>query len=115
MRPQLPSNFDGPLPDDRSPGMMIVLPDRLVAQLTAVHDALGSADSTRRESRAVVRKLATAAVQRELDISDLDKLLKQAVTLGFEGVTLRKAQRLREHLDTLRQSETWRSSSIPLQ
>lgn len=87
----------GPLPDDRSPGM-IVLPDRLVAQLTAVHDALGSADSTRRESRAVVRKLATAAVQRELDISDLDKLLKQAVTLGFEGVTLRKAQRLREHL-----------------
>ena len=40
----------GPLPDKRSPGM-IDLPENLARELTALHDALASADSTRREGR----------------------------------------------------------------
>tara|TARA_R100001369_G_scaffold73107_1_gene101606 strand:+ start:1158 stop:3134 length:1977 start_codon:yes stop_codon:yes gene_type:complete len=90
----------GQLPDARSPGM-VDLPEKLVVELTALGDALDSADSTRRESRAVVRKIVTAAVQQGIDISNLYELLAQAEKLGFEGDTLLKAKRLRAHCENL--------------
>lgn len=90
----------GPLPDARSPGM-VDLPESLVAALTNIHDALDSADSTRREARAAVRKIATAAVKQGMDISNLYELLKHAEQLGFEGAILRKAKRLRAHWENL--------------
>jgi len=93
----------GPLPDKRSPGM-IDLPENLARELTALHDTLVSADSTRREGRAVVRKIANAAVQQGVNITSLDEVLKQAAALGFEGTTLRKARRMRVNLENERKS-----------
>jgi len=99
LSPRLYAIAMGPLPDARSPGT-IDLPEGLAAELATLHDALGSAESTRREGRSVVRKIATAAVQRGLSACSLIDLLKHVEVLGFEGVILRKAQRMRVHLES---------------
>jgi hypothetical protein len=103
LSPLLYATSLGPLPDKRSPGM-INLPEGLATELAALHDALTSAASTRREGRAVVRKIANAAVQQGMDITNLNEVLKQVEVLGFEGPTLRKARRMRLHLENKRSS-----------
>jgi len=83
---------------------MIDLPENLAKELAALQDALASADSTRREGRAVVRKIVNAAVQQGIDITSLDDVLKQVEALGFEGTVLRKARRMRVSLENERNS-----------
>jgi hypothetical protein len=99
----------GALPDHRKRGM-IDPPESMLRELAAVHEVFGRAHSTRREGRSVLRKLWTAAVATNVEVSGLDALLVAATTLNsIDRRTRSKGARL---LDDLRSVQDVKSSGM---
>lgn len=90
----------GPLPDHRTQGSLD-LPENMARELAGLHEMLGSADSTRREGRAIVRKLYTAASKQQTKLQTLRELLAAAEQLSGDARVLRKSRRLLEALGTV--------------
>ncbi len=90
----------GPLPDHRTQGALD-LPENMARELAGLHEMLGSADGTRREGRAIVRKLYTAASKQQTKLQTLRELLAAAEQLSDDARVLRKSRRLLEALGTV--------------
>ena len=93
----LPTCPIGPLADRRAQGSL-ELPCEIARDLEALHKILGSAASTRREGRAVLRKLYTAAHEQQMARGTLQDLLEGASHLSDDARVHRKSRRLLEHL-----------------
>lgn len=93
----LPTCPIGPLADRRAQGSL-ELPCEIARDLEALHKILGSAASTRREGRAVLRKLYTAAHEQQMARGTLQDLLEGASHLSDDARVQRKSQRLLDHL-----------------
>jgi hypothetical protein len=96
----------GALPDHRKRGM-IDPPEAMLRELAGVHDVFGRAHSTRREGRSVLRKLWTAAVATNVEVSGLDALLVAATTLNsIDRRTRSKGARLLDDLRSVQDVKT---------
>lgn len=82
------------LPDARKQGK-IDPPEAMLCELESVHEAYGRAASTRREGRALLRKLWTAAVANGVGARTLGELLQaKSILAGLDRASQNKAARL---------------------
>ena len=87
------------LPDARKQGK-IDPPEAMLCELESIHEAYGRAASTRREGRALLRKLWTAAVANGVEAQNLSELLQaKSILAGLDRAVQNKAASLLQHLD----------------